>query len=141
MAVCSVLGAVSVLEVAAPREQLGGLGADRLGDGRPLAPRPCGQPPPRAVVLVSSPRPPRPHVRQTKLSNCASNIIPNPFFAMVTHSILYHQSKSDDKVPPLVKETTHEKSCNLRKKATEYLVMLALVISGFFMVVFTHCPI
>ena len=54
MAVCSVLGAVSVLEVAAPREQLGGLGADRLGDGRPLAPRPCGQPPPRAVVLVSS---------------------------------------------------------------------------------------
>ena len=53
---------------------------------------------------------------------------------MVTHSILYHQSKSDDKVPPLVKETTHEKSCNLRKKATEYLVML-----GFFMVVFTHC--
>jgi hypothetical protein len=60
---------------------------------------------------------------------------------MVTHSILYHQSKSDDKVPPLVKETTHEKSCNLRKKATEYLVMLALVISGVFMVVFTHCPI
>ena len=36
MAVCSVLGAVSVLEVAAPREQLGGLGADRLGDGLQL---------------------------------------------------------------------------------------------------------
>ena len=50
---------------------------------------------------------------------------------MVTHSILYHQSKSDDKVPPLVKETTHEKSCNLRKKATEYLVMLALVLRIF----------